>query len=123
MNKILQVLADAWQNPMAVVLLFMAGGALLVLYVVQARKDNFDLRMLISDEHKQPSIHKLGQLTALIMSTWLLVYMALHNQMSTEYFVTYMGIWAAAQTADKWLGRKYKAPELPQGPEPPQDSK
>jgi len=97
------VLSFIVQNPMAFVLLAIVVIALILLWVVQRTKDNLDLRSLIVDEQtKQPSIHKLGQLTALVMSTWLLVYLALQNRMDSVYFTTYMGIWTAAQAINQW---------------------
>jgi hypothetical protein len=95
------------QNSMSVALLVLAVLALLVLWIIQRRNDNFDLRWVIADEQtKQPSIHKVGQLTALVMSTWLLVYLTLHDKMDGTYFTTYMAIWAGAQVANKWLTSK-----------------
>jgi hypothetical protein len=94
-------------NYMALALLVIAFLVLIVLWLVQRRKDNFDLRWVIADEQtKQPSIHKVGQLTALIMSTWLLVYLTLHDKMDGTYFTTYMAIWAGAQVANKYLSTR-----------------
>lgn len=102
-NTLTALLSLIAQNPMAVALLVIVLIAIIILWAIQRTKDNFDLRALITDEQtKQPSIHKLGQLTALVMSTWLLVYLALQNRMDSVYFTTYMGIWAAAQAINQW---------------------
>lgn len=98
----LRYLAD---NSMDLVLMIMVAASFVILVKLQKTKDNFDLRSVISDSTGQPSVHKIGQLVALMLSTWMLVYLALHNQMTEGYFGTYMGVWAAAQAADKWLGR------------------
>jgi hypothetical protein len=107
-------------NPMAIVLLFIAVLTLAILWWLQRTKDNFDLRWVIVDEQtKQPSIHKIGQLTALIMSTWLLVYLALQGRMDGTYFGTYMAIWAGAQVANKYLSTRDDRPQDPNAPSDP----
>lgn len=127
MDKLLELLGIVAKDPLAIVLGFLGIGAFIILYMIQAKRDNFDLRALISDDKRQPSIHKLGQLTALVMSTWMLVYLAVHDRMTPEYFITYMGIWTAAQTADRWIGKKYGIsdrldPTPGSGMQQPQDS-
>jgi len=108
-------------NTMDLVLVLMVAAFIVILLKIQKTKDNYDLRSVISDDSGQPSIHKIGQLVALLLSTWMLVFLALHNQMTEGYFGTYMGIWAAAQAADKWLGRAVDKSEdnSPQPPPPP----
>lgn len=105
-------------NSMDLVLIIMVLASIVILLKIQKTKDNYDLRSVISGDNGQPSIHKIGQLVALMLSTWMLVYLALHNQMTEGYFGTYMGIWAAAQAADKWLGRAVdkSAEDNPQPP-------
>jgi hypothetical protein len=104
-------------NGMDLVLMVMVAASVAILLKIQRTKDDYDLRSVISDENGQPSIHKIGQLIALMLSTWMLVYLALHNQMTEGYFGTYMGIWAAAQAADRWLGR---GGDKPEGDRPPE---
>lgn len=107
------------QNSMATVLLILAVLTLLILYGLQRTKDNFDLRWVIVDEQtKQPSLHKIGQLTALIMSTWLLVYLALQGRMDATYFGTYMAVWAGAESVNKYLSTRSpdRDPNAPSDP-------
>jgi hypothetical protein len=102
-------------NSMDAILICLVIAFIVILLKIQTTKDNFDLRAVISGDNGQPSIHKIGQLVALLLSTWMLIYLAINHQMTEGYFGTYMGVWAAAQAADKWLGRD-------QRPEPPPDS-
>jgi len=94
--------------------------AIIILIKIQRAPDRFDLRATISDEKGNPSIHKIGQLTALVLSTWILVYTTIHGALSETMFGTYMGIWAAAQAADKWLSRSNPNGPPPPNPPPPQ---
>jgi hypothetical protein len=121
MNQdLMQMVQGMVTNPMTVILLLITVAAVAVLLKIQFTKDNFDLRSIIADDKGRPSIHKLGQLTALILSTWLLAYLAFHNQMTGEYFGTYMGVWAAAQAADKWLNNRRDDSSAPPGGGPQQ---
>jgi hypothetical protein len=106
-------------NSMDLVLIVMVLASIVILLKIQKTKDNYDLRSVISGDNGQPSIHKIGQLVALMLSTWMLVYLAIHNQMTEGYFGTYMGIWAAAQAADKWLGRAVDKSAAEDTPQPP----
>jgi hypothetical protein len=107
------------QNSMSCVLIILALLMLWILWSLQHTKDNFDLRWVIVDEQtKQPSLHKIGQLTALIMSTWLLVYLALQGKMDATYFGTYMAVWAGAESVNRYLSTRDKTqdPNAPSDP-------
>jgi len=120
---------DLINNPMAFALCVLLLLGFIVLYVVQARRDQFDLRWLITDEQtKQPSLHKFGQLVALAISSWGFVYQALNGHLTEWYFTAYMLAWAAAEAANKYLvGRSETPPDPnkdamppPPGPNVPQ---
>jgi hypothetical protein len=114
MQDTAMILKFVMANAMLLVLLGLAIFYVVILVRIQRAPDNFDLRSVIADDKGQPSVHKIGQLTALLLSTWLLVYLAIHGQMTEGYFGTYMGIWAAAQAADKWIGgRNIPPPPVP----------
>jgi hypothetical protein len=108
MNAIWEAFLKLLNNPMAFVLLIIAILGVVVLWSIQAKRDNFDLRSMITDNRThQPSIHKMGELVALIVSTWLIVYLALNNRIDNNYFGLYMAVWAGAQVANNWIGNKY----------------
>lgn len=82
---------------------------LINLYYAQLKKDIFDLRFLIYDAGtKQPSLHSVGQLIALLVSSWGFVYLTLHDKLSEMYFMGYMSAWAAASAVNKFLDNKNK---------------
>lgn len=108
MNAIWDAFLKLLNDPMAFALLCIAVIALIILWNIQAKRDNFDLRYLITDPRThQPSVHKMGELSALIVSTWLLVYLALNNRMNENYFGLYMAVWTGAQVANNWIGTRY----------------
>ena len=112
MNELIKAGGDLLHNPMAAALMLMIGLALCVLWVIQARKDNFDLRWLITDEQtKQPSIHKFGQLVALAISSWGFVYETLQGRMTEWYFTAYMVAWAATEVANRYIATRSGSPE------------
>lgn len=114
------LLDEAAHNIMVVVLILV--GLCFAYMLIRLHRSGGDnnLKSVISDTDGKPSIHKIGQLTALVLSTWLMIYLALHGQMSIEYFGSYMGVWAAAQVADKWLGDR--RPAFPSVPPPDQSN-
>ena len=68
-----------------------------MLRTAQIKKDAFDLRDLLVDENTgRVSIYKLGQLIALLLSSWGFIYLTLHDKLSESYFGLYMATWAGA---------------------------
>ena len=94
--------------PIAVLLLLVSLTALLlVLTYIQIKNDSLDLRWLILDDSTgHPSIHKLGLLVSLVVSTWGFAYNVMHNTLSELYLTTYMGIWAGSTALNKYLSSK-----------------
>lgn len=110
MELLMQMLAHH-VNPMAVVLALIIAFILILLILLQLRKDTFDLRYLIMDTAShQPSIYKIGQLAALIVSTWGFVYLTLHDKLTEFYFTAFMAIWAGTNVgnniAQRWFQTK-----------------
>lgn len=104
MIELLKVFAAV--NITAVLLFFALVVGILILVYAQFKKDAFDLRSLIVDpQTKQPSIHQLGQVSALLISSWGFIVLVLHNQLTEVYFTTYMAVWAGANALDKLLTR------------------
>lgn len=120
MNELVKAGTDLLNNPMAAALMLMIALAFVVLWVIQARKDNFDLRWLITDEQtKQPSLHKFGQLVALAISSWGFVYQALQGHLTEWYFTSYMVAWAATEVANRYISSRSDLPPDPNRPAMP----
>lgn len=108
MNEILvemrQLLTVLLSNTLAALLLLAIMCAIGVLIYAQYRKDDFDLRSLVVDPKTgKPSVHQLGQLTALVISSWGLIVLVLHDKLTEVYFTTYMAVWAGSNTLDRLL--------------------
>ena len=54
------------------------------------------------------SLSKIGQFTALIVSTWIAVYETRHGRMTEFLFTGYMLAWAGTNMASKFLDKKAK---------------
>lgn len=67
-----------------------------------------DLADLIVDNGKI-SLFKIGQVVALIISSWAFILLVQQKNLTWEYFATYMGIWTGANIAKIAL----KKPEVP----------
>lgn len=79
---------------------------LVVMVYLQTRKDALDLRWLILDTSGKPSIHKIGQLVALMVSTWGFVVLTLKGNLSESYFGIYMAVWTSATAVDTYINGK-----------------
>lgn len=103
-----QLLSSLGDIPiLTLALFFTLTFSIIVLTYIQFKKDTLDLRWLILDDiSARPSIHKIGQMLALLVSTWGFVYQMLHNTFSDNYLLVYMGVWAGAGAVDKFLSNK-----------------
>jgi len=85
-----------------------------VLAYVQFKKDTFDLRWIIRDDiTKRPSLHKLGQFVALVVSTWAFVALTIRGQLTETFFAIYMSVWAGATLLDKYASRPIEPMVMP----------
>jgi hypothetical protein len=79
---------------------------LMILGFWQGKRDEFDLRWLIVDtKTHRVSLFKLGQMVALLTSTWVLIYLTRHDKLTEWAFTAYMLAWAGANVANKIVDR------------------
>lgn len=80
----------------------------LVLGLWHIQKDTtFDLRTALMVDDKF-SLNKVGQLIALLTSTWIIVYQTRHGQLTEWIFSGYMIAWSGANLLSKYLDTKAK---------------
>lgn len=85
---------------------------LIVLGFWQQKNDEFDLRWLIVDTAtKKPSLMKLGQLTALLASTWALIWETRHDHLTEWLFLAYIATWSGVNVANKVVERLKPPPQ------------
>lgn len=105
-----RTIGQLWANPgsislMEMLLVIILASILFVLIYVQIKRDAIDLRWLITDDLHRPSIHKIAQLTALVVSTWGFVVLILKGTISETYYIGYMVTWSGSVALDKYLSR------------------
>ena len=107
------------------VLLFVTmAAAIVILGYMQFKRDQLDLRWLILDDVSgKPSIHKIGQGLALLVSTWGFVKLVLAGTLTETYFTIYMGVWAGSTALNQYLSNKAGTPIAPDPPAPAGDQK
>jgi hypothetical protein len=78
----------------------------LIVTLTSWHRDNrtvFDLKTIfVNSKTNTVSLHKIGQFTALIVSTLLIWYEAMHGRLSEWLFTSYMTVWAGVSFANKW---------------------
>lgn len=81
-----------------------------VLIAWQMKDDQFDLRYLLVDSQtNKVSLFKLGQLLALLTSTWALIYETRTGNLTEWLFLAYIATWSGANVASKIVDRKPEA--------------
>lgn len=97
------------QNPMDIALILIIIALIWILIRLQRGKKGrgkVDLRWMILDERtKHPSLHKFGQLVALLISSWAFIYETLHGHLTDGFMLAYMGAWTAAVAANQYIGK------------------
>jgi hypothetical protein len=102
---------------MEVVLFLTVSAMILLMVMMQMKKDKFDLRCLIADEKMKPSIHKIATVVSLVISSWAFVYQVLHSTLTEMYFVLYMTTWTGSMALNRYLEIKDKHQALPKPPD------
>jgi len=83
----------------------------LILVMWQRGDDEFDLRWLVVDTHTaKVSLFKLSQLTALVVSTWALVFETRAGHLTEWLFLAYIGVWSGANVANKAVDKMKEKP-------------
>jgi hypothetical protein len=77
---------------------------LITLVVWHKGESRFDLKEIIIDTEKQHvSLYKLGQVLALLISTWVLVNETRAGRLNEFLFTTYMLSWAGANSLNRFI--------------------
>lgn len=87
------------------VLFFMAVMFVSTLIYMQMKHDPLDLRWLILDRPHRPSLTKIAQVVALLVSTWGFVVLTLKGTLSETYFMAYMAVWSGSAALDAYFNR------------------
>jgi hypothetical protein len=98
MQELLQRIA---QNPDLIILsLAVISSILLVSWWHYKRDVRFDVKDIIVDTSTgKVSLYKIGQVVALIISTWIIVHETKSNRLSEWLFLSYMAIWSGTNLA------------------------
>jgi hypothetical protein len=76
-------------------------GLLCIVTYAQFKRKDFDLmNLVVNPDDKTLDIHKVGQLLALLISSWGFIYVTLNNELTEWFFTAYMAIWAGATAAN-----------------------
>ena len=87
-------------------LLFLLAG-ILAHRASKSKESKFSLEDLFLDPLTgKASLSKLGQFTALSVSTWGFAYITLSQHMTEWYMGIYCASWAGANLASKWIDQK-----------------
>lgn len=67
--------------------------------------NTFDLTDALLGPDNKVSLYKIGQATALIVSTWAFIIMVQKDKLTEFYFYGYMGIWSGINLAKNIFGK------------------
>jgi hypothetical protein len=72
-------------------------------------KTRFDVRDLMVDHQtKILSLNKIGQLFALLVSTWIIIHETRVGRLTEFLFTGYMAVWSGSSLLSKYLDNKRK---------------
>lgn len=90
-----------------ILLTLMVGGMTLLIYWHLDKSNRFDLRdLLIDSQTKLLSLYKIGQVMALIVSTWIVVHETRGNRLSDLFFLSYISIWSGVNLLNNYMGKQ-----------------
>ena len=81
-------------------------GVLLIVKWHISTDSRFDIKHLMIDSvsHKM-SLQKVGQLFALLISTWVIIHETQYGRLTEFLFIGYMTIWSGSNSLNKWIDR------------------
>jgi uncharacterized protein YacL len=96
-----QLLEKIFQNPDIVALSIAVTVSVLLMSWWHYKTDvRFDIKDIIIDTATgKVSLYKIGQIVALIISTWIIVHETKSNRLSEWLFLSYMAIWSGTNLA------------------------
>lgn len=71
----------------------------IVLYIWQRNQNAFDLKDMLVGADGKASLHKFGQATALVISSWGFITLVQGGKMTESYFIGYMTVWSGVNLA------------------------
>jgi hypothetical protein len=85
---------------------------------LQFKNDSLDLRWLIMERPHKPSLPKIGQVVALIVSTWGFVTLVMKGQLTETYFMCYMTVWSGSAALETYFNKGTRSNERSTDPAP-----
>lgn len=77
---------------------------------LHTKQDSLDLRWLILDAHGRPYLPRIGQVAALIISSWGFVVLVLNGTLTETYFIGYMTVWSGNAALESYFSKSTRAP-------------
>lgn len=78
---------------------------LVILLRWQRSHPNFDLSDLVTGDNGRVSLSKIGQASALAVSTWGFIVLVEQGKLTEFYFIGYMVAWSATRLTNQYLDR------------------
>lgn len=78
-------------------------------FYLQLKDDPVDLRWLILERQNKPSLPKIAQIVALLVSTWGFVILVMKGQLTETYFMCYMTVWSGSAALETYFNRGTRA--------------
>ncbi len=90
-------------------LLILSAVSVMLITSWQRNHPNFDLSDILTGDNGRVSLSKLGQATALVVSTWGFISLVAQGKLTEFYFVGYMVAWSATRLTNQYLGKETPA--------------
>lgn len=84
--------------------------AILAYKATHNANSKFDLASAFLDADGKTSMARIGQFTALAVSTWGFAYLVIAGKMTDIYYTTFMSCWVINSIGNKWLEKPKETP-------------
>jgi len=86
---------------------FMLVFVVLIIKLHNNKNSKFLIDSLFVDDNGRASTSKMGELIALIVSTWAVVHLVIQNNITAEFFGAYMAAWVVNRGFRHYINHKY----------------
>lgn len=93
-----------------IMLLLVILAGIMAFKATRSTKSKFSLTEAFLDRNGKTSFARIGQFSALAVSTWAFIFLTLEDKLTEWYFTGFMLAWVGNSLGHKWLDKPKETP-------------